>query len=109
LPVLSEQQEFLRRAAITKPQGFMGHVSQMAAGLTHSVDEEGLRKISESIPKVTIVTGDEDQLVRPQMSREMKAAMGSAELVEWAGTGHALHCQWAKRFNGVVERTVARL
>jgi pimeloyl-ACP methyl ester carboxylesterase len=80
----------------------------MAAGLTHFVNKEGLRKISASIPKVTIVTGDEDHLVRPQRSREMKAAMAEAELVEWAGTGHAVQLQYPKRFNALVERTVRR-
>ncbi|KXN93319.1 Putative aminoacrylate hydrolase RutD [Leucoagaricus sp. SymC.cos] len=97
---------FLRRVAITKPQDLMGHVSQMWAGLAHYVDEAGLRKISASVPKVMIVTGDEDHLVRPKMSREMKRCMPEAELVEWSGTGHAVQAQWQRRFNELVERTV---
>lgn len=99
------EQDFLRRVAITKPQQLMGHVSQMAAGLTHYVSKAQLGKISASIPKVTIVTGDDDHLVRPRMSRALKAAMPEAELVEWEGTGHGIHVQRRRAFNSLVERT----
>ncbi|KAF9443632.1 alpha/beta-hydrolase [Macrolepiota fuliginosa MF-IS2] len=100
-----QSETFLRRVAITKPQQLMGHVSQMAAGLTHRVSDAQLARISERVPKVTIVTGDEDHLVRPAMSRALKRAMRSAELVEWTGTGHGLHVQHRRAFNLVVERT----
>ncbi len=90
---------------MTQPQQLMGHVSQMVAGLTHSVSQEGLRKISGSIGKVTIVTGDDDHLVRPSMSRALKASMPEAELVEWQGTGHGIHVQRRRWFNDMVERT----
>jgi len=103
---LAEPDEDERRVSITKPQQLMGHVSQMAAGLTHSVSREGLGQISASIPTVTIVTGDEDNLVRPSMSRALKACMPEAELVEWSGTGHGIHIQRRRWFNELVERTV---
>lgn len=80
--------------------------TEMAAGLTHSVSREGLGQISASIPTVTIVTGDEDNLVRPSMSRALKACMPEAELVEWSGTGHGIHIQRRRWFNELVERTV---
>jgi pimeloyl-ACP methyl ester carboxylesterase len=83
----------------------MGNISQMAAGLTHRVTPEQLRTIGRSVPKVTIVTGDEDHLVRPWRSRELKRYMPEAELVEWTGTGHAIHLQRRKEFNALVERT----
>ena len=83
----------------------MGDVSQMVAGLTHSVSKEKLRKISGSIPKVTIVTGDEDHLVRPSMSHALKKSMPEAELVEWEGTGHGVHAQRRRWFNELIERT----
>lgn len=60
----------------------------MAAAMTHNVSPERLREISKSIPKVLIVTGDEDHLVDPENSRYMKEQMPEAELVEWAGAGH---------------------
>jgi len=99
-------QLFLRRVAVTKPQGLMGHLSQMAAGLTHHVDEAKLERISGSMPHVTILTGDTDHLVRPTMSRKLKAGMARAELVVWEGTGHAINWQHRRRFNRLVEQTV---
>lgn len=65
----------------------------MVTGLTHSVSKEELLRISGSIPKLTIVTGDEDHLVRPSMSHEFKKRMPEAELVECQGTEHGAHAQ----------------
>ena len=84
----------------------MGVFSQMYAGLTHHVSAESLRKISSSIPKVLIVTGDDDNLVNPSKSEYIKSCMPEAEFVLWAETGHALHMQWTDRFNGLIERVV---
>ncbi|KAF8897119.1 Alpha/Beta hydrolase protein [Infundibulicybe gibba] len=96
---------YIRRVGITRPQLFGGHISQMAAGLTHYVSPERLRSISSSIPKVVIVTGDNDHLVLPVHSQELKACMPEAELVEWEDTGHAIHAQRPDRFNELLERT----
>lgn len=78
----------------------------MAAGLTHGVSPARLRSISSSIPKVLIVTGDDDHLVDPANSRHMKACMPEAELVEWAGVGHAVQVQRREKFNELVERVI---
>jgi pimeloyl-ACP methyl ester carboxylesterase len=83
----------------------MGHISQMVAALTHHCDPYRLRLISKSIPKVVIVTGDEDHLVSPHHSQELKDSMPSAELVQWEGTGHGISSQWPKRFNELLEKT----
>jgi pimeloyl-ACP methyl ester carboxylesterase len=84
----------------------MGVVSQMAAGLTHRVSGDRLREISRLIPKVVIVTGDEDHLVHPQRSRIIKENMPEAELMEFAGTGHAVQIQRAKELNGIIARAI---
>jgi pimeloyl-ACP methyl ester carboxylesterase len=95
---------FIRRIAVTTPQAFMGHISQMAAGLTHHCTPDRLRMISKSIPKVAIVTGDDDHLVRPRNSFRLKAAMPEAELLQWEHTGHSIHVQRVKEFNALIER-----
>ncbi|PFH50315.1 hypothetical protein AMATHDRAFT_145432 [Amanita thiersii Skay4041] len=100
-----QSEDYIRRITITKPQQLMGHFSQMIAGLTHYVSPERLRTISGMIPKVLIITGDEDNLVRPINSRRLKESMPEAELLEWPGTGHAIHLQWPKRFNELLEKT----
>jgi pimeloyl-ACP methyl ester carboxylesterase len=77
----------------------------MAAGFTHRVTPDRLRKISASIPKVVIVTGDEDNLVAPSKSRKLKASMPEAELLEWEETGHGINLQRLRRYNELLERT----
>lgn len=91
---------------MTRPQKPLGALSQMAAAMTHNVSPERLRQISGSIPKVLIVTGDEDHLVDPANSRYMKEHMPEAELVEWAGAGHGVQVQCRKQFNALLERVV---
>ncbi|KAF8185160.1 alpha/beta-hydrolase [Pholiota molesta] len=110
---------FIRRVAITKPQLFLGHISQMAAALTHSVSDARLAYIAANIPKIAIVTGDDDHLVRPagseRIKRAMDAGLGSTdgerdrdrvELLRWSGTGHGIHAQREEEFNALVERAM---
>ena len=78
----------------------------MAAGLTHRVSGGRLREISRLIPKVVIVTGDEDHLVDPQRSKFIKANMPEAELIEISGTGHGIPTQRAKEVNEIIVRAI---
>jgi len=89
---------------ITRPQTMIGAFSQMSAGLTHYVSNERLRKISELIPRVVIITGDNDHLVEPRNSVYLKSQMLDAEFIQWENTGHAIHYQHPKRFNELLER-----
>ncbi|KAI0042717.1 alpha/beta-hydrolase [Auriscalpium vulgare] len=95
---------YRRRIAVTRPQKPLGALSQMWAGLSHSVSPARLRHISASIPKVLIITGDEDHLVRPSESKYLKDHMPEAEYTLWENTGHALHGQYPKKFNPLLER-----
>ncbi|KAF5331672.1 hypothetical protein D9611_007611 [Ephemerocybe angulata] len=98
------KRSYLRRIEITKPQLFLGHISQRCSGLTHHVSPERLRIISASIPKVLILTGDEDNLVNPANSFRLKASMPEAELAQWEETGHGITNQRARRFNEALEK-----
>ncbi|KAL0948994.1 hypothetical protein HGRIS_009093 [Hohenbuehelia grisea] len=100
-----EGEVYIRRMGITQPQRFMGHISQMFAALGHRVTPDRLRKISTSIPKVAIVTGDQDNLVLPYHSFDLKRDMPEAEFAQWENTGHGIHVQRAEMFNALVERT----
>ena len=112
-------QDFLNRVTIAKPQLLLGHLSQMAAALTHHVSPSRLAFISARIPKIIIVTGDEDHLVAPEGSRRLWQGMVSdqdidgkggqdlrVELVQWEGTGHGIHVQRAREFNELITRCV---
>jgi len=95
---------YKHRAEVTRPQTLLGSISQISAGITHRLTPARLRSIAASIPKVLIVTGDDDNLINPSNSRDLAARMPGSELVIWEGTGHALHAQWPKRFNELLER-----
>ncbi|KAF8815809.1 alpha/beta-hydrolase [Phlegmacium glaucopus] len=107
---------FLTRVTTAKPQRFLGHISQMAAALTHHVSPSRLAFISTQIPKIIIVTGDEDHLVAPEGSRRLCRGMvseqdkdgkgGQVELVQWEGTGHGIHVQKEREFNELIARCV---
>jgi pimeloyl-ACP methyl ester carboxylesterase len=82
----------------------MGNLSQMAAALTHHVQPERLRRIARAIPKVLILTGDDDNLVRPSNSVYLKKEMPEAEFIQWEKTGHGIHIQHRNRFHALLER-----
>jgi hypothetical protein len=118
---------YARRLAHTRPQTLIGAVSQMCAALTHHVNEERLHWIQETIPRITLVTGDQDALVNPRGTKRIWEAMtlepevvyaewetkpserrvGNVELVRWEKTGHPIHIQWPKRFNALLEKVFA--
>jgi pimeloyl-ACP methyl ester carboxylesterase len=88
----------------------------MAAALTHYVSSDRLTFIAANIPKIAIVTGDEDHLVDPAGSERIKAGMDQAirrgdgedakrvEFLRFEGTGHAIHIQKRVQINELVER-----
>ncbi len=94
----------------------MGSFSQMAAAITHHVSPERLAYIAANIPKIAIVTGDDDSMVNPYGSERIKAGMdlgldGSdeedrnrVEFLKWEGVGHGINSQKEKEFNQLVER-----
>lgn len=94
-----------RRLKISRPQTPSGALSQLYAGLTHYVSPARLRKISSSIPKVIILTGDQDHVIRASNSRYLHSHMPEAELHWWEGTGHGISAQWKRRFNELLEKT----
>ncbi|TFY80065.1 hypothetical protein EWM64_g3942 [Hericium alpestre] len=102
-----QKEHYRRRILSTRPQKLIGTFSQMYAALGHYVSPERLARISSSIPKVLILTGDEDNLVRTSNSHYLKANMPEAELVVWEQTGHALHIQRQEMFNKLLERVFA--
>jgi len=101
-----QAEDYLHRIQITRPQTLVGHLSQMCAGLTHYVSKERLQTMAASIPKITIVTGDEDNLVRPINSTILKEHIPQAELITWVGTGHAIHAQWPERYCELISKVI---
>lgn len=77
----------------------------MFAGLTHRVTPDRLRTIGMTIPKVLIITGDDDHLVHPYKSRYLAQHIPGSEFIEWKGVGHVLNMQRPGEFHEVLERT----
>jgi homoserine acetyltransferase len=76
----------------------------MCAALTHHVTPARLSLISSVIPKVTIVTGDSDNLMAPSNSAYIKKYMEEAEYLVFEETGHSMHMQRKERYNNLLER-----
>jgi len=102
-----ETEAYLHQTETTRPQTFIGALSQLCATLTHHVSAARLSIISSTIPKVTIVTGDSDDLVSPRKSAYIKKYMEEAEYLVFEETGHSIHMQRKKRYNQLLERIVA--
>lgn len=101
---IPQHQAYRKRVQYTRPQTFIGTVSQMAAALTHHVSPERLQHISSSIPKVLILTGDTDNLIDPSNSHLLKKHMPEAELIVREGAGHGVSMQYKSWFNELLER-----
>ncbi|KAL7414141.1 alpha/beta-hydrolase [Mrakia frigida] len=97
-------EEYSRRYALTRPQTLVGNLSQSIAALTHHVSPARLQLIDDNVPKITILTGDDDNLVAPANSQFLAEVMRNAENVLWDRTGHAIHSQHPQRFNDLIER-----
>ena len=97
-------QAYLRRISYTRPQSLLGSLSQMWAALFHYVSPDRLAKINDSIPKIVILTGDNDHMVDPSNSFKLAAAMPNAEFIQWEETGHGVIAQWPKRVSDLLER-----
>ncbi|KAF8589994.1 alpha/beta-hydrolase [Ramaria rubella] len=96
---------FRHRLEITRPQTLGASLSQTVAAITHRVTADRHRLIASSIPKILILTGDDDAIVHPGNSIDLAERMPEAELVCWESTGHGVHAQWPGRFNDLLERT----
>lgn len=75
-----------------------GAIGQLAAVLRHHIGKERLSRIRDAPYPVLVVTGTEDNLVRPSNSRYLAGQLdGQLEIFE--GVGHALPYQEADRYN----------
>ncbi|KAJ7606179.1 Alpha/Beta hydrolase protein [Mycena polygramma] len=99
-----QTEAYLRRVLFSPKQQIIGHISQLLAGLTHRVSPDRLRQISETVPKVVILCGDEDNLIDPQHSKDLKASMPAAEFIEWENTGHGFQSQRPEKFRDLLIR-----
>lgn len=101
-----KRQDFLWRAQQTNPQTTKGKLGQLAAVSRHRVTAEQLAEIESSVPKIGIVTGDQDKLINPKRSQELSEMMPKAEFWLVKNAGHALPSQIATEYNEWIEKLV---
>jgi pimeloyl-ACP methyl ester carboxylesterase len=92
--------------AVQRRQTLIGSLSQMAAATTHYCTPEKLRRIDRSIPKIWILTGDEDNLIYPSNSFWLHKHMPEAEFEQWTHSGHGLVIQYPERFNERLDKVI---
>jgi hypothetical protein len=119
----SAHKEFARRIAVLRPQTLVGALSQMWAAWTHHVRPEQLKQIAQSVPKVLILTGDEDHMVSLAGSERLWEGLtgwmdkgkdgtaqantrskGGVDLVRLENSGHAVTAQRPREVNAVLEK-----
>jgi len=101
------EKEFLYRYHITRRQPYSGRLSQVAAALGHKVSKERFLTISKTIPKVAIMTGDDDNLINPKRSKEIHAFIPGSEFKLVKGGGHALPSQIPEEYNEWVTKVIS--
>jgi len=102
------EESYLWRLQTARKQFPLGAISQLWAALTHSVSPERLKTISEVIPSILIVTGDEDNLIWPVNSRYLHERLPGSQYEVFKGCGHGLPAQDPPRFNALLEAFIAR-
>ncbi|PWN46990.1 alpha/beta-hydrolase [Violaceomyces palustris] len=90
---------FAWRYKFNKRQNVHGAMAQIKAALTHHVSDEDLIRIDSSVPRIAILTGDEDHLVNPRNSEYLRIKLSKATYHHFENTGHAIGLQHTTRLN----------
>jgi pimeloyl-ACP methyl ester carboxylesterase len=93
---------------IARKQSPHGAISQIWAVVAHNVSPGRLKTISEIVPSILIVTGDEDHLISPANSRYLHEHLPESQYEVLKGFGHGLPAQDPPRFNALLETFLDR-
>lgn len=75
-----------------------------ADGRRHHVSVEQLGVIATTMPKVLVITGDDDNLINPQRSKELHGLLPGSEYICIEGGGHALPSQCPDEVSEILTR-----
>lgn len=98
--------ELMRRIGIQRRQTLAGSFAQTAAVRAHNITPEQMQEIGKKIPKVFILTGDTDNLIKPINSEWLHKNIPNSEYQVWQGTAHGLIGQVPARFNEALEKVI---
>ncbi|KAK4048657.1 hypothetical protein OIV83_004627 [Microbotryomycetes sp. JL201] len=102
------EQDFLRRYKLTRRQTMTGRLGQLAAVFKHHVSQDRLLEIAETVPRIGIITGDQDNLVNPERSRDLHKDLPGSTLKVVKGAGHALPAQIPEEYNEWIKSVLAQ-
>ncbi|KAM0789938.1 hypothetical protein ACM66B_006778 [Microbotryomycetes sp. NB124-2] len=102
------EQDFLRRYKLTRRQTMTGRLGQLGAVFKHHVSQDRLLEIAETIPRIGIITGDQDNLVNPERSRDLHQDLPGSTLKVVKGAGHALPAQIPDEYNEWIKSVLAQ-
>ncbi|KAK9898252.1 alpha/beta-hydrolase [Cystobasidium minutum MCA 4210] len=101
-------EEFLYRYDLTRRQTMTGRILQSVAAIGHKVSAERLKLIADQVSNIVIVTGDADQIINPDRSKDLHDMLPGSEYIVIPGGGHALPSQCTKEYNDLLERTFGK-
>jgi hypothetical protein len=79
----------------------LGCLHQMGAIMRHYLTVEQLTTLGSHIPHILIISASEDQLIRPENSRQLHRLLPHAVFVE-CHSGHMVHIECEVEFNALV-------
>ncbi|KAJ3393226.1 hypothetical protein HDU92_007921 [Lobulomyces angularis] len=94
-----------RRSTKSRAATLKGYLLQVGAILTHHVSKERLHILRDSGIEILVVTGTEDNLVKPENS-EYLAKNLNAKLIVFEDAGHNPHNQLQKDYNDLLEEFI---
>ncbi|GAA6015978.1 hypothetical protein JCM10207_006826 [Rhodosporidiobolus poonsookiae] len=98
--------DFLHRYHLGRRQTPAGRLAQTLAVMTHHVPPSSLRRIAESVPRVRVIHGEDDQLIRVGRGKELSEDMPGSHLTLIPHAGHALPVQIREQYNEWIRAAV---
>ncbi|RHZ75316.1 hypothetical protein Glove_216g193 [Diversispora epigaea] len=94
---------FLDRIEKTRKQPTRGAIGHLSANFRHHVSPSKLEQIKNTISHILVVTGTNDNLIKPQNSFHLAKHLG-VDVECWEGSGHALCSEKPEKYNEMLER-----
>jgi len=102
------KQNLIRRITSEPKTDLKGVIGQMGAVSTHYVSIDNLKKLQQSGIPIVIMTGTDDNLVKPSNSHSLKEYLKPAEFLVFEGAGHAVNVECFDEFNACILRNMKR-
>lgn len=100
------EKELVHRIGLTKKAPLKGQLGQVAAVLRHRMTKEGFTELASKIPKIAIITGDADEIVRLSDCNLLHQMLPGSEYTICAGVGHSIMLQVPAEFNAWLNQVI---